>query len=109
MTQVRADENKEWLATDKDDKDAKELVLSAKNVILQFYSDNGLMFAQKGKVGQPFESQAGEAPPPPPPTWEAPYGGKVDEQQGIVAVLEMIMEDIQKDIQKASDEEDSAE
>merc|ERR1719181_1115817 len=50
---------------------------------------------------------AGEAPPPPPTTWEAPYGGKTEEATGIVAILEMIHEDIEKDRAKAKSEEDA--
>jgi len=113
MTEIREKENAEWKTSDHDDKAAKDLVLQSKEVLAKFYLENGLMLAQKNKAGAkrqtPFVSAAGEAPPPPPPTWEAPYGGKTDEQQGIVAVLEMIAEDIQKDIQKAKDEEDASE
>merc|ERR1712151_47830 len=46
-------------------------------------------------------SAAGEAPPPPPPTWSAPYGGKTGESTGIISILTMISEDLQKDIAKA--------
>jgi len=107
-TEMRQKEHAEWMATDKDDKDAKTVVGSAKEVLAKFYSENGLMLVQKSKQ-QPFVSASGEAPPPPPPTWEAPYGGKTDEQQGIVAVLEMIMDDIEKDITKSKDEDDASE
>jgi len=107
-TEMREKEHAEWMATDKDDKDAKTIVGNAKEVLAKFYSENGLMLVQKSKQ-QPFVSASGEAPPPPPPTWEAPYGGKTDEQQGIVAVLEMIMEDIQKDITKSKEEDEASE
>jgi len=51
---------------------------------------------------------AGDAPPPPPPTWEAPYGGKTEQANGIVAIMEMIHEDIQKDLTKAEAENTKA-
>merc|ERR1719217_1011794 len=51
---------------------------------------------------------AGEAPPPPPTTWDAPYGGKTGESQGIIAILGMIHEDIEKDQAKAKAEEEKA-
>merc|ERR1719213_1364806 len=51
---------------------------------------------------------AGEAPPPPPNTWDAPYGGKTAESKGIVAMLGMIKEDIEKDAAKAKTEEEKA-
>ena len=45
---------------------------------------------------------AGDAPPPPPPTWEGGYGGKTGESQGIVAIMEMVYEDIVKDRKDAT-------
>jgi len=105
--EMRERGNLEWQQSDKDDKAAKELVGNAKGVLARFYSENGLMLAQQKQ--QPFVGQAGEAPPPPPPTWEAPYGGKTEEQTGIVAMLAMIEEDIQQDIEKSKTEEDASE
>merc|ERR1719446_1612430 len=104
--QMRDDEHKEWEAADRDDGAAAELVDRAKSVLADFYSDNGLVFVQKKKMDPVV---AGEAPPPPPATWEAPYGGKTGESQGIVAILEMIHEDILKDQTKSKADEDKAE
>merc|ERR1719478_2005732 len=77
----------------------------AKDVLANFYSENNLMLVQRQR--QPTVV-AGEAPPPPPSTWEAPYGGKTDESTSIIAILEMIMEDITKDIANAKAAEDKA-
>jgi len=99
---IRSDENTEWQASDKDDKAAAELVQQARDVLAEFYKENGLVFAQQPVV------EAGQAPPPPPTTWEAPYGGKTDEKEGIVAILDMIKEDIVSDIANAKAEEDAA-
>jgi hypothetical protein len=107
-TRMRKDENVAWMQTDKDDKLAAETVASAKEVLEGFYKDNGLVFVQKAK--QPVEGMAaGEAPPPPPPTWEGDYGGKTGESQGIVAIMEMVHEDIKKDRADAKADEDAAE
>merc|ERR1719409_1259399 len=54
------------------------------------------------------EVVAGEAPPPPPPTWQEPYGGSPGEANGIQAILLMIIDDIDKDIRVATEEEDEA-
>merc|ERR1719482_2525823 len=51
---------------------------------------------------------AGEAPPPPPATWGGDYGGKTGESQGIVAIMEMVHEDIVKDRADAKADEDSS-
>merc|ERR1719214_164342 len=73
------------------------------DVLKGFYEDNGLVLAQRG--AQPPEVKAGEAPPPPPQTWDAPYGGAKGESTGIQAILGMILEDVEKDIKKADEEE----
>jgi len=103
---LRNDEHTEWEAANRDDGAAAELVERAKTVLSDFYSDNGLNLIQKKKM-EPVV--AGEAPPPPPSTWEAPYGGKTGESQGIVAILEMIHDDILKDQTKGKADEDKAE
>merc|ERR1719443_1443186 len=105
-TKDREDEHTLWSANNADDKAAADLVESAKGVLEDFYKDNDLMFLQNEKMDPVV---AGEAPPPPPPTWEAPYGGKTGESQGIVAILEMIHEDIIKDQTKGKADEDKAE
>merc|ERR1719487_1986732 len=106
-TRMREDENAAWKKTDKDDKLAAETVMSAKEVLEGFYKDNDLVFVQKAK--QPVEGMAaGEAPPPPPATWEGGYGGKTGESQGIVAIMEMVHEDIKKDRADAKADEDAS-
>jgi len=82
-----------------DDVSAKETVVSATDVLKSFYADNDLMLTQQ-KIGQ--------APQPPPSTWTEPYGGKTGEATGIVAILEMVSADIQKDIDAAQKSEDEA-
>merc|ERR1719152_534696 len=105
-TTMRGDEHTEWEAADRDDGAAAELVMRAKDVLAGFYEENNLNLLQKSKMDP---VQAGEAPPPPPSTWEAPYGGKTGESNGIVAILEMIHEDILKDKTKSKADEDKAE
>jgi hypothetical protein len=104
-TRMRADEHAAFLITDKDDKEAAETVMSAKAVLEDFYKENDLVLVQKQPV---TGMKAGEAPPPPPPTWEAPYGGKTGEAMGIVAIMEMVHEDIVKDRADAKADEDKS-
>jgi len=103
-TEMRAAEKAEWEASNRDDKEAADTVTKAKEVLQNFYSENNLMLVQQK---QP-KVVAGEAPPPPPTTWDAPYGGKTDESTSIIAILEMVEEDIAKDISKAKASEDKA-
>jgi hypothetical protein len=107
-TQMRKDENVAWQATDKDDKEAAATVEEAKAVLEQFYSENGLVFTQKGKKQPVTGMAAGEAPPPPPATWEGGYGGKTGEAQGIVSIMQMVHEDIVKDRSDAKADEAKA-
>lgn len=104
-TANRKAEHEAFLVAERDDKDAVELIETSISILGDFYKDNGLMLAQQhAKAAQPVSS-AGEAPPPPPPTWELPYGGNTEESTGILAVLEMIKEDIQKDLSEGRAEE----
>merc|ERR1719350_1647382 len=107
LTKIRESENKEYLIAKADDEAASELVAQAKGVLETFYKENDLMLSQTG-IRQPFTSEAGKAPPPPPTTWDAPYGGKTEESTGIIAVLGMIKEDIDKDLEKATTAEKEA-
>merc|ERR1719473_535406 len=100
----REAENAEWVSSDQVDKAAAETVANAKEVLEQFYKENKLVLVQ----GREVPLVTGEAPPPPPKTWEAPYGGKTDESMGILAIMEMIHEDIKMDIEKAKQEEEQA-
>mmetsp|Transcript_42394 Transcript_42394/g.137026 ORF Transcript_42394/g.137026 Transcript_42394/m.137026 type:complete len:733 (-) Transcript_42394:184-2382(-) len=113
---IREQEHKEYVVAEEEDSQAVIVVNGARSVLEKFYRDNGLALAQRSAVGAsgaigrrgPFQSEAGEAPPPPPPTFEAPYGGKTDESTGIIGMLEMIAEDIQKDSTKAKAEEEES-
>jgi len=64
---------------------------------------------QSAKQAPQFQVDAGAAPPPPPATWDtgAEYGG-AGEQKGIVGILELVMDDMKKDIKAAVDDEAQA-
>lgn len=106
-TELREKEHKEFVQSDSEDKQAAELVESAKGVLEQFYQENDLVFMQAA-AHQPAVVEAGKAPPPPPATFEGGYGGKTGEAQGIVAIMDMIHEDILADKAKAETEEHEA-
>merc|ERR1719258_247522 len=67
------------------------------------------MHAEVRRVGgsqEPFVA-AGEAPTPPPAGFDD-YSGGSRQSQGVIAMLEMIKEDIEKDIEKAKKQEKEA-
>jgi len=98
-TKLRKAENADWKASDADDKEASETVASAMEVLEKFYKDNFSLMQR-----QP----AGEAPPPPPPTWEGGYEGKQGESAGIIGILKLCKDDIDKDRSSAKAGEDEA-
>jgi len=99
----RAKENQEYQQSRSDDQNAINLIEEAKNAMAKFAEDN-LQFLQ---LRQP-ELEAGEAPPPPPTTWEEGYGGAKGEKEGISALLDMVITDVEKDMAQAKKEEDDS-
>merc|ERR1719375_147571 len=107
----RAKENKEYMAAEADDMAAVELIESAKGVLEKFYEEAGLKFAQmhaqvRRVKQEPFVA-AGEAPTPPPAGFDD-YSGGSCQSQGVIQMLIMIKEDIEKDIAKAKKQEEEA-
>merc|ERR1719313_1703940 len=107
----RAKENKEYMAAEADDMAAVELIESAKGVLEKFYEEAGLKFTQvhaevRRVKQEPFVA-AGEAPTPPPAGFDD-YSGGSRQSQGVIAMLTMIKEDIEKDIEKAKKQEEEA-
>jgi hypothetical protein len=101
---IREDEAAAYASTHADDTAAVGLVEKAHEVLGKFYANNA--FVQSAKK-QP--SAAGAAPPPPPSTWDMGAGQtKQGESTSILAILEMIKGDIEKDISKATAAEDDA-
>merc|ERR1719379_2972166 len=103
----RAKENAEYTSAKADDAAAVGLIENAMGVLENFYAENGLMLAQVRRVKQPFV-EAGEAPTPPPSTWDGEYGGAKGESTGIIAIMTLIKEDIEKDMAKATKIEEEA-
>jgi len=99
--EIRDAEHAEWLKSDKEDKEAAQLVANAIQVLETFYSS--VSFEQQAPI-----VEAGKAPPPPPTTWAASYSGRQEENKGIVGILNLIKDDINDDLAKAKTAEDKA-
>merc|ERR1719335_1599235 len=105
----RAKENKEYLAAEADDHAAVDLISSAMGVLEKFYEEAGLKFTQvevRRVKAEPFVA-AGEAPTPPPQDFDD-YSGGSRQSKGVIQMLIMIKEDIEKDIAKAKKQEEEA-
>jgi len=106
-TEQRKAEKKEFEAALVDDEEMAKVVAKAKAVLETFYKENELMLVQRQpEVREAIE--AGKAPPPPPSTWETPYQGKTPVSTGVISSLEIIEDDIQKDISTAKKAEETA-
>ena len=105
----RAKENAEYMAAEAEDNAAVELVSNAMGVLEKFYEENGLKFtqlhAEVRRAGEEPFVAAGEAPTPP-PAMSTTDGSR--ESKGVIMMLEMIKEDIEKDIAKAKKQEEEA-
>jgi hypothetical protein len=97
-TDVREKENTEYKKAKADDSAAVELIQMAMDALTKFYKDNNLSLIQ----------EPGKAPTPPPTTFEGEYGGEKDEHQGVVGILTLIKEDVEKDIATADAEEEAS-
>jgi len=103
----RKAEHSEFKTALADDEEMAKVVAEAKAVLENFYKENELMLVQR----QPEVAEAikaGKAPPPPPTTWDAPYGGKTQVSTGVISSLEIIEDDIEKDISTAKEAEEAA-
>jgi len=99
MKDMRAKEFDEFSEAKKDDLAAIELLSQAIDSLSKFYSENNkLLLAQKKK-------QAREDPPE---TWDEEYGGQKQAHTGIIAILSMIKEDLEKEVENGTKGNDAA-
>jgi len=124
----REEENTKFEADKIDDQKAVELLGMVKDVMSNWKDGGGNVEAPallqtshrhhihrqlklRGRISQSYEpSPAGEAPPPPPASWDTgeEYGGAGGEQQGIMGILTLVKEDVEKDIALAEKQEADA-
>jgi len=105
---TREDEKAAFEGALADDKAAAKLIQGAKDVLANFYKDNDLAMLIQKAAQPPTGIEAGKAPPPPPPTMDEPYGGAKGASTGIQAILQMILEDVEADIEKATNAEEKS-
>merc|ERR1719163_666605 len=109
-TEIRNKEKVEYGESVADDTAAGKVVENAIEVLKSFYKNNelnapGFMQVRAERMQQ---QEPGAAPTPPPSTWDDTYKGASGETGGIVALMEGIKADIEKDIRAADKEESDA-
>jgi hypothetical protein len=105
MLAARNKEQEEFKKALKDDTDAVALLQQAIEAITKFYTDNKipLELMQKEPDYTVDEDKAPEA------FEDGGYGGRKSESTGIIAILSMLKEDLEKEIKTARGEEAAAE
>jgi len=134
-TQQRKDENSEFKALVASDTAAKEVLLFAKNRLNQFYNpklykpppkvelsaEDRIVDSMGGTVSTAAPSGiAGTgitvlaqvvahkgAPAPPPKTWQA-YASKSGESTGVIAMIDLLIKDLEKELTEAETSEKNA-
>merc|ERR1719331_473110 len=107
-TEIRNKEKAEYSESVDDDTAAGQVVENAIAVLKSFYQNNELNAPGFVQVRAAKMEEPGEAPTPPPSTWGSEYKGASGETGGIVALMEGIKADIEKDIRAADKEEADA-
>jgi len=102
-TEQRQEENQEYKALMAADTKAKEILKFAKKRLNKFYNPS-LALAQ-GETALAEVGAHGKAPPgPPPDTWDA-YAKKSDESTNVVAMIDVLIADLDKELTEAKAEE----
>merc|ERR1719181_2376258 len=102
----RNTENAEFKQALQDDTDAVALIADAITALSKFYSNNGLALVEKKKHHKKEEPEYAANPDTAPETFsDGGYGGRKSENTGIVAILGMIKEDMEKEMAKSQEDE----
>merc|ERR1712113_789880 len=109
-TEIRKSENADYKELKQSDTAAKEILAMAKNRLNKFYNPK---LYKPPPVEEPTfvqisaHSSDGAAPPPPPETF-GPYSKKTEESTGVIAMIDLLVADLDKELQEAGVMEEDA-
>jgi peptidoglycan hydrolase CwlO-like protein len=95
LLNFRNDEERDFKQALKDDVDAIALMKKAIGALTKFYKDNKIPRALAQKAPEYTED-----PDKAPETWSGGYGGRKSESTGILAILDMLVEDAEKEMKE---------
>merc|ERR1719225_1026057 len=109
-TEIRKTENSDYKELKQSDTAAKEILGMAKNRLNKFYNPK---LYKPPPVEEPTFVQitahsSGKVAPPPPPATFGPYTKKTEENTGVVAMIDLLIKDLDKELQEAQVMEDDA-
>merc|ERR1719401_1002781 len=109
LLDMRNEEVSEFRQALKDDADAVDLLKQAIVALSKFYKRNKMAvpeLVQKGRKAPEYTEDADKAPET---SWSgADYGGRKSETGGILAILEMLVEDMEKEMKEGRADDASA-
>merc|ERR1719440_587668 len=115
-TKQRKDENAEYKDLMASDSAAKELLLFAKNRLNKFYNPKLYKppakeeLSKEDRIVENMESfsQKSKDPLPPPPETAKAYSKKSGDSQGVIAMIDLLVAELDKEMQVAETEEKDA-
>jgi chromosome segregation ATPase len=109
-TEIRKSENADYKELKQSDTAAKEILAMAKNRLNQFYNPK---LYKPPPVEEPTFVQisahsSDRAAPPPPPETFGPYSKKTEESTGVIAMIDLLVADLDKELQESAVMEEDA-
>jgi hypothetical protein len=106
-TAIRKEENADYKELKQSDTAAKEILGMAKNRLNKFYNPK---LYKPPPVEEPTFVQvsshaSGKVAPPPPPETFGPYTKKSEGNNGVIAMIDLLIKDLDKELQEAAVEE----
>jgi len=109
-TEIRKEENADFKELKQSDTAAKEILAVAKNRLNKFYNPK---LYKPPPVQEPTFIEisahaAQKGAPPPPPESFGPYTKKTEESTGVIAMIDLLVKDLDKELQEAEVMEEDA-
>merc|ERR1719506_2972249 len=102
-TEQRKEENEDYTELIAADAAAKELLGFAKNRLNKFY--NPRLYKAPAVLADVSAHQQGAVAPPPPPATAEAYSKKSEESNGVIAMIDLLLKDLDKEMTVAKTEE----
>jgi len=107
-TEQRKEENADYTELMANDAAAKELLGFAKNRLNKFYNPKLYKAPPKAVLADVSAHDANRAAPPPPPETAAAFSKKSEESNGVIAMIDLMVKDLDKEMTEAKTTESNA-
>merc|ERR1719327_2261143 len=107
-TEQRKEENAEYTELMSSDAAAKELLGFAKNRLNKFYNPKLYKAPPKAVLADVSAHDASRVAPPPPPETAAAFSKKSEESNGVIAMIDLMVKDLDKEMTEAKTTEKDA-